>query len=147
MTRVTLTRRYHLPALHILATPSLSQEENFKIFGPCSRLHGHDYQLEVTVSGGIDAQSGLLIGRDELDRLVSATLLEPYRGTNLSDHFTHTTGEALALEFYRLLRLELDHRIELDSVTLRETAKNSFIVREQARNLETEVPPSPSQWH
>jgi 6-pyruvoyltetrahydropterin/6-carboxytetrahydropterin synthase len=132
--RTTLTRRYQLPALHILSAPSLSAEENFSVFGPCSRLHGHDYQLEVTVSGSIDADSGLLMNRDELDRLVRKSLLDPYRGRNLSDYFPHTTGEALALEFHRILSSQLDSSVELDSITLRETAKNSFIVQQEARS-------------
>ncbi len=131
--RLTLTRQYQLPALHILSAPSLSAEENFSVFGPCSRLHGHDYQIEVTVSGSVDADSGLLMSRDDLDRLVAKSLLEPYRGRNLSDYFPHTTGEALALEFYRILNSVLDPSVELDSITLRETAKNSFIVRRGTR--------------
>ncbi len=129
MDRMKLTRRYHLPALHILAAPELSPEENFQLFGPCSRMHGHDYQIEVTVTGRIDPVSGLLADRDALDRLVSKNLIEPHRGTNLSEHFRHTTGEALALEFYRILRSALDSNLELDSLRLLETAKNSFVVR------------------
>jgi 6-pyruvoyltetrahydropterin/6-carboxytetrahydropterin synthase len=131
--RLTLTRRYQLPALHILSAPSLSAEENFSVFGPCSRLHGHDYQIEVTVSGRVDPDSGMLINRDDLDRLVAKAVLEPYRGRNLSDYFPHTTGEALALEFYRILGSVLDPPVELDSIILRETAKNSFIVRRRSK--------------
>lgn len=131
--QLALTRRYQLPALHILSTPTLSAEENFSVFGPCSRLHGHDYQLEVTVSGSVDAGSGMLMNRDDLDRLVAQSVLGPYRGRNLSDYFPHTTGEALALEFYRILSSVLGPSVELDSITLRETAKNSFIVRRRSR--------------
>ena len=128
MRRVTVTRRYHLPALHILSGPSLSPDDNFRVFGPCSRLHGHDYQIEVTLAGPVDPDSGLVVGRDELDLLVRRNLLEPYRGTNLSSYFTHTTGEALALEFFRILESTLPPTLHLEKLTLRETAKNSFVV-------------------
>jgi 6-pyruvoyltetrahydropterin/6-carboxytetrahydropterin synthase len=101
---------------------------NLRVFGPCSRLHGHDYELEVTVSGEVDSRSGLLIGREDLDRIINQHCIKPFLGTNLSEHFTHTTGEALAFEFYELLSPHLPSHISLKRMTINETAKNSFTV-------------------
>jgi len=128
--KISLTKRYPLPALHQLKNEDFSMEKNLRIFGSCSRLHGHGYEIEVTVSGSADPKTGMLISRDELDRIVGEHILKPYTGANLSIHFVHTTGEALAHEFYRLLRLKLPGSVSLSTLTVNETAKNSFTVRE-----------------
>lgn len=125
--RIFLTRSYPLPALHTLTGEGFSEEENLQVFGPCSRLHGHDYRVEVTISGPVDSESGLLMNRDALDGIVKKHLLEPFSGTNLSDHFRHTTGEALAAEFFAILSDRLPTRVVLARIRLHETAKNSFI--------------------
>ncbi len=126
--RTLLTRRYSLSALHTLSGEGFSEEENRRVFGDCGRLHGHDYGIEVTVAGPVDPRSGLLIDRDRLDDLVLARLIQPLRGANLSDHFEHTTGEALAVEFHRLLSPHLPPPVRLWSIRVHETAKNSFRV-------------------
>lgn len=125
--RILLTKSYPLPALHTLTGEGFSAEENLKIFGPCSRLHGHDYRIEVTVSGPIDRRSGLVLNRDHLDSIVKDRLLKPFAGTNLSDHFQHTTGEALAAKFFEILNVSMPKGIVLMGIRLHETAKNSFI--------------------
>jgi 6-pyruvoyltetrahydropterin/6-carboxytetrahydropterin synthase len=128
--RICLTRQYTLPALHTLGAEGLTEEENFQLFGPCSQLHGHDYHIEVTVSGKVDDESGRLIAPSELDALVCKLLIDPLRGRNLSDHFDQTTGEALAIAFHRKLASGLLGSVELVSVNVRETPKNSFSVGE-----------------
>ena len=127
-TKVYLIKRYQLPALHQLESESYSEEMNLRSFGPCSRLHGHDYEIEVTLSGEVDLGTGLLVSRDRLDLVVKSLCIEPFVGTNLSDHFSHTTGEALALEFFSLLEPHLPSHLSLTRLTVNETAKNSFTV-------------------
>ena len=56
--RVELTRVYHFSAAHCLASPALSADENAALYGPCARPHGHNYYLEVTVSGVPDRVTG-----------------------------------------------------------------------------------------
>lgn len=123
---LTLTRRYPLPALHVLSGEGLTPTENLQVFGGCSRLHGHDYVVEVSVRGVPDSRSGWLISRDDLDRLVKSRLLDPLVGRNLSLHFRHTTGEALCLEFLGILRDAVPPPAWVVGVTVHETAKNSF---------------------
>jgi 6-pyruvoyltetrahydropterin/6-carboxytetrahydropterin synthase len=123
-----ITKRYSVPALHTLSSEELSAEENLRVFGPCSRLHGHEYLVEITVSGPVDCQSGMLISRDELDEIVHHNLVRPLSGSNLSDRFSHTTGEALAQEFFDLLNPFFGDPVHLSRVRVQETAKNSFFV-------------------
>ena len=123
---LTVTRRYSLPALHSLGNPEWSPRENLECFGACSRPHGHEYQIEVTVGGEPDPDSGLLMSREDIDEIVSRALLEPLQGQDLSRHFHQTTGEALALEFFRRLQPEFPAAVRLHRVTVHETAKNFF---------------------
>jgi 6-pyruvoyltetrahydropterin/6-carboxytetrahydropterin synthase len=125
-----LSRRYALSALHSLANPSLSDEENERIFGACFRLHGHDYQVEVSVSGPVDPHSGMVLPRDEFDRVVRNRLIEPLTATLLNDHFDSTTGESLCVEFFSRLQNEFPPPVRLVRLVVQETAKNRFIRRE-----------------
>jgi len=126
--KISLTKRYQLPALHQLKSESFSDEMNLRVFGSCSRLHGHDYEIEVTVSGEVDTRTGLLISRDELDRIVLSHIIRPFSGSDLSHHFSHTTGEALTIEFHKLLSAKFSPPVFLSYLTVNETAKNSFTV-------------------
>lgn len=116
-----------MPALHALSSPDLTDSQVKNLFGSCSRLHGHDYRLEITLSGPCGSESGMLMRREDFDDRVKRVLIDRFRGTNLSDYFAFTTGEALAVEFFKLLSSEFKPPVNLLRVRVHETAKNSFI--------------------
>ena len=70
MTR--LTRRYRFSASHRLHSAELTEAENTRLYGKCNNPfgHGHDYVLEVSVTGEVDPATGLLLPVNRLDRLV-----------------------------------------------------------------------------
>ena len=74
--RLRLTRRYRFPAAHVLASNVLSETENQRIFGKCANPngHGHDYGIEVSVSGPVNPESGQIIAEDLLDRIFRETV-------------------------------------------------------------------------
>jgi 6-pyruvoyltetrahydropterin/6-carboxytetrahydropterin synthase len=130
--RVELTRVYHFSAGHRLENPALSPEANVRLYGPCCRPHGHNYYLEVTVSGAPDLVSGMAADLGRLDALVAERVL---------DHVDHrtldavpmlagviSTGEGLARAFWRALVPELEPGA-LVRVGVVETAKNRFEYR------------------
>ncbi len=57
-----LSRRYHFAASHRLHVDALSPERNREIFGKCNNPfgHGHNYIVEVTLSGPVDAVTGMV---------------------------------------------------------------------------------------
>ncbi len=57
-----LTRRYIFSASHRLHSDALSEAENRAIYGKCNNPHGHghNYALEVTVSGQVNPQTGMI---------------------------------------------------------------------------------------
>src|SRR5690348_9698923 len=114
-----LTRRVSFSAMHELSNPTLSDEENQRIFGKCFRTHGHNYFLEVTVRGPIDPFTGLCCDRDRLADVLKKEVVDRFNGTHLNHHFKSTTGEELAREFYAILHEKLKP-LNLVSVRLQE---------------------------
>jgi 6-pyruvoyltetrahydropterin/6-carboxytetrahydropterin synthase len=84
---VSLTRRYHFAASHRLHAAHLTDAENLKLYGKCNNPygHGHDYVLELTVSGELDQATGLFVPLAQLDRFVNEKILRlfAYRNINL----------------------------------------------------------------
>lgn len=127
-----LTRVYHFSAGHRLEHQGLSAEDNARLYGPCATPHGHNYYVEITVSGAPDPVTGMLTDVAHLDAVVERAVLQRV------DHKTLervpelggivTTGEGLARAFWRILVGALSP-IRLRRVAVVETAKNRFEYR------------------
>ena len=135
-----LTRRYWFSASHRLHHPSLAEEENRDLYGKCNNPggHGHNYFLEVTVTGPIDPRTGMTVNLAELDAFVHAWVLEPMHDSSLNElpNFQGQvpTTENLCVEIFRILRegwpeLESACRARLARVRLEETSSNFFEYR------------------
>lgn len=83
---VMLTRSFEFSAAHRLHCEQLSDEENRSIFGKCGNPHGHghNYVVEVTLSGLPDAQTGVLIPMNEFDHIVYERVIARYDHKNLN---------------------------------------------------------------
>ncbi len=83
---VTITRRVHFSAAHRLHDPALSDEENFRVFGPCSNpnYHGHNYELDVSVTGGVDPATGYVADLGTIKQLVEERVLSCLDHKNLN---------------------------------------------------------------
>lgn len=125
MSYCTLTRRYVVRAIHNLNNPSLSDEQNERLYGMCFRTHGHDYHIMVTVESPIDPASGLLVSRDEIDSIVQEKIVRKFDGQMLNDLYPNTSGEALSYILFELLKNEFK-KVKLKAVTIQETRKNWF---------------------
>jgi 6-pyruvoyltetrahydropterin/6-carboxytetrahydropterin synthase len=83
---VRVTRRLHFSAAHRLHNPALSDEENRLRFGLCNwpNWHGHNYELDVTVEGEPDPDSGYVIDLGQLKELANEVIAEmDHRNLNL----------------------------------------------------------------
>jgi 6-pyruvoyltetrahydropterin/6-carboxytetrahydropterin synthase len=128
-----LTRAYRFSAGHRLENAALSKEENLRLYGPCSRQHGHNYLLEVTVSGDLDPVTGMSVDLPMIDAVVQTTVLERVDHYDLSATVAAldgviTTGENLARAFWQWLEPALPPGI-LRRVAITETANNVFEYR------------------
>ena len=124
---IYLTRRAEFSASHYYHSPALSQEENRRLFGKCNNPHGHghNYVLEVTVRGPIDARSGMVVDLKQLKEVLRQEVLEVLDHRFLNEEvpaFRHLipTTENLAVEIWRMLEPKLQF-CELHRVRLYET--------------------------
>ncbi len=129
--KVELGRRYRFSASHRLHSVKLGEEENRRVYGKCNnpRGHGHNYIVEVVVSGAVDPATGMIANLADLDAFVERAIIEPFDHRSLQDEveaFRHAvpTTENLCLEIYR--RLRAFPKAKLERVRVEETGKNSF---------------------
>jgi 6-pyruvoyltetrahydropterin/6-carboxytetrahydropterin synthase len=126
-----LTRRYWFSASHRLHSVQMSAEENRATYGKCNNPygHGHNYALEVTVSGAVDASTGMVCNLADLDGFLEREILARYEHVNLNTlpEFRQRvpTTENLCVEIYEILQrgFRLAH---LEKVRMEETMMNSF---------------------
>ena len=129
--KVYLTRRYLFSASHRLHTDQMSEAENRATYGKCNNPHGHghNYMLEVTVSGPVDETTGMVCNLDDLDRCVEKEVLSRYDHENLNilSDFADSvpTTENLCVHIFEILQLAF-RPAHLDKVRLEETMMNSF---------------------
>ena len=128
--KVHLTRRYRFSASHRLHSDALSDGENVATYGKCNNPygHGHNYALEVTVSGQVD-ENGMVCNLVDLDGFVEREIVERFDLQNLNTlpEFAETvpTTENLSMAVYDILQrgFRLGH---LERVRFEETLMNSF---------------------
>ena len=129
-----LTRRYLFSASHRLHSAEMSPEENLATYGKCNNPHGHghNYALEVTVSGPVNAATGMACNLVDLDGFVQKEILTRYdlENLNLMQEFRETvpTTENLCVEIFEILKRGFRFA-HLESVRLEETMMNSFEYR------------------
>ena len=129
--RVYLTKRYSFAASHRLHNDGWSAEENQRVYGKCNNPygHGHNYVLEVTVSGSIDARTGMVCNLRDLDTAVEQEVLARFdhEHLNLVPAFAGRvpTSENLAAGIYEILQRSF-RAAHLEKVRLEETSQNSF---------------------
>lgn len=73
---VYVTRKIYFCAAHRLHDPALSPEENRERFGECVNLHGHNYELEVTLAGDPDDRTGMVVHLSELDAIAKSRVVD-----------------------------------------------------------------------
>jgi 6-pyruvoyltetrahydropterin/6-carboxytetrahydropterin synthase len=129
--KVHLTRRYMFSASHRLHSDQMSSEENRATYGKCNNPygHGHNYMIEVTVSGPVDERTGMVCNLVELDGFVHKEILERYDHQNLNQIFEFEiavpTTENLCIAIYDIVKRGFD-KAHLDKIRIEETMMNSF---------------------
>ncbi len=129
--KVELGRRYRFAASHRLHNARFSEAENDRIYGKCNNPygHGHNYILEVSVSGPVDPATGMIANLSDLDGFVEREVLEPFDHQSLNEDVaafrkTVPTTENLCMEIYQ--RLKVFPKAKLERVRVQETTNNSF---------------------
>jgi 6-pyruvoyltetrahydropterin/6-carboxytetrahydropterin synthase len=129
--KTELGRRYRFAASHRLHSEKLSEEENFRMYGKCNNPygHGHNYVVEISVSGTVDPATGMIANLAELDGFVEREVIEPFDHRSLNEEVAAFRGkvpttENVCIEIYE--RLKRFPKAKLERVRVEETANNSF---------------------
>ena len=124
-------RRYRFAASHRLHSTELSDEENFRVYGKCNNPygHGHNYVVEVSVSGTVDPATGMIVNLTDLDGFVQQQVVEVFDHKSLNDDLDVfrtkvPTTENLCMEIYQ--RLKHYPLAKLERVRIEETSNNAF---------------------
>ena len=126
-----MTRRYMFSASHRLHSEVMSPGENRAVYGKCNNPHGHghNYALEVTVSGQVSESTGMICNLMDLDGFVDREITERFdlQNLNMLPEFAVLvpTTENLCIVIEDILRRGFTHA-HLDKVRIEETMMNSF---------------------
>lgn len=130
---LTVHRKAHFNAAHRLFRKDWSDEKNLKVFGKCSNpnYHGHNYDLEIGVTGSIDPETGFVIDLALLKTIIKEEVEIPFDHKNLNVEVSefkdlNPTVENIAKVIWDKLRSRLDDRYDIE-VKLYETPRN-FVV-------------------
>jgi 6-pyruvoyltetrahydropterin/6-carboxytetrahydropterin synthase len=129
--KIELGRRYHFSASHRLHTAHLTDEENRRVFGKCNNPfgHGHNYVLEVSVSGPVDPATGMIANLADLDGFVEKAVLQVFDRKSLNEDVAAfqekvPTTENVCIDIYE--RLKGFSHAKVERVRIEETRNNSF---------------------
>ncbi len=129
--KVELGRRYRFAAAHRLNSARLSEEQNARLYGKCNNPlgHGHNYVVEICVSGDVDPATGMIANLTDLDGFVQREVLDAFDHRSLNDEVAAfrtevPTTENLCMEIFR--RVRSFPKAKLERVRVEETSNNSF---------------------
>src|SRR6185295_5817266 len=128
--KVSIFRKEHFNSAHRLYRKDWSDEKNKEVFGLCSNplYHGHNYNLEVKVSGEIDPVTGYVIDLKILKDIIHEEVLDKFDHRNLNEDTEefrdlNPTAENIAVVIYDKIRKRLDSKYDVQ-VKLFETERN-----------------------
>lgn len=130
MTKVSVYRLAHFNAAHRLNNPKWDAEKNKRIFGKCNNenYHGHNYDLEVKVTGEIDPETGYVIDLKILNDIINEHIIEKFDHKNLNldtSEFANLnpTAENIAIVIWQIIKAKLNDNFSV-SIRLYETPRN-----------------------
>ena len=128
--RVSVFRKEHFNSAHKLLNSSWSDEKNEEIFGKCynPNFHGHNYDLEVKVTGEIDPETGFVIDMKVLSKIIRENIIKKFDHKNLNEDTEefknlNPTAENIVVVIYNILRPIIDNNLDLN-IRLYETERN-----------------------
>ena len=128
--KVSVFRKEHFNAAHRLYNDAWDYSKNEKVFGKCAlpNYHGHNYEMEVKVTGEPDKETGYVIDLKLLSDLIRQEIVQKFDHKNLNldtEEFKNLnpTAENIVVVIYKLLRPYIDGKFDLQ-IRLYETPRN-----------------------
>jgi 6-pyruvoyltetrahydropterin/6-carboxytetrahydropterin synthase len=128
--RISVFRKTYFNAGHRIFNPAWDDQKNLEVFGKCSNpnYHGHNYELEVKLTGEVDPETGFLFDLKKLRDIVEENIIEKYDHKNLNLDVAPfdkviPSSENICFEIWKILREIIDQKFELQ-VRLYESQRN-----------------------
>ncbi len=128
--RISVFRKAHFNAAHRLHNANWSDEKNLEVFGLCNNphYHGHNYELEVRLTGEVNPETGYLYDLGKLKTIIKENVEDRFDHKNLNlecEEFAdlNPSVEHIAYVIYNILRDKIEDEFEI-GVTLWETPRN-----------------------
>lgn len=128
--KVSVYRKEHFNAAHRLNNPAWDAEKNMSVFGKCNNpnFHGHNYEMEVKVTGEPNADTGFVMDLKVLSDTIQAEVIERFDHKNLNldvPEFKNVnpTAENIVVVIYDILRKKIHSDLDLQ-IRLYETPRN-----------------------
>ena len=132
---IFITRKHEFSASHRLYNPDFSDEKNAATFGLCNNPngHGHNYVLEVTLSGEVCEDTGMVFDLKELKKLTTLEIIDKVDHKNLNVDVDYLKGliptaENLAIKFWEVLEPKIT-KGRLYEIKLYESERNYVVYR------------------
>ena len=127
-----ITKQYKFCAAHRYWNEQWSETENFKIFGDDIYLHGHNYDLDITISGKINEDSGFIVNLHTLNKIVQELVLSEIDHSQIEkdiDYFKNRqpSTENMVVYIWEKLVNNIPSPAKLYSIKLQETPAISTI--------------------
>ncbi len=128
--KIAVYRLESFNSAHRLHNPNWDDQTNQRIFGKCNNpnFHGHNYMLEVKITGYINIDTGYVIDTKILSDIIKEKVLEKFDHKNINLDIPefkniNPTTENVAIVIYDILRKAIDSMLDL-KIKLYETRKN-----------------------
>ena len=121
-----LTKQYKFCAAHRYWNPNWSDEKNYQIFGEDVRIHGHNYTLDITISGPINDESGFIVNLSELNKIVKLHVLDVMDHSQIQLDIPwfeskQPSTENMVVFIWEQIVTKIPNPAKLNSIKLRET--------------------------
>ncbi len=125
MSCVYLSRKIYFSCAHRYHNPEWSDQKNQEMFGPCNNPHGHghNYELEVTLYGPVNTDTGMVMNLTDLDEILKKKIMLPLDHRHLNHEVSYfekriPTTEQISLFCWKEISESLKKPIQLHRVRL-----------------------------
>ena len=121
-----LTKQFKFCAAHKYWNEKWSKDKNYQVFGDDVRVHGHNYILDITITGTVDEDSGFIYDIQKLKSLVDNKVIKVLDHSQIQEDINWFKGkqpstENLVLFIWESIASHIDKPAKLYKIKLRET--------------------------
>ena len=121
-----ITKQYKFCAAHKYFNPKWDADKNYSVFGDDVRIHGHNYELDITIGGPVNEDSGFIIDIMNLNNIMEEFVIKELDHSQIEkdiDWFKNKqpSTENLVVYIWNQIYPEVELPAKLFCIKLRET--------------------------